>query len=67
MNSVEKRGKKIPEVHHFLPLITHSFPSFTIEDWIFVASDEATYFETKSFLQCCNKIKKFRCIYLLSS
>ena len=36
------RGSLAPEVHHFLPLITYSSPSLTIDDSILVASDEAT-------------------------
>jgi hypothetical protein len=37
-----QRGSQAPEVHHFLPLITHSSPSRSILASMLVASDDAT-------------------------
>src|SRR5947208_12338157 len=37
-----QRGSPMPDVHHLRPLITYWSPSRTIEDSMFVASEEAT-------------------------
>jgi hypothetical protein len=39
---ISQRGSPAPEVHHLRPLITYSSPLRTMEDWMFVASLDAT-------------------------
>ena len=41
-------ANNLPEIHHLRPLITYSSPSNSIDDWIFVASDEATLRKLKT-------------------
>src|SRR5207237_5869571 len=41
--STLQRGSPMPDVHHLWPLITYESPSRTIDDSMFVASDDATF------------------------
>ncbi len=40
--AILQRGSPAPELHHLVPLITYSSPSRWIDDWMLVASDDAT-------------------------